>query len=264
MDRTLRPSSPPPALALPRRAESRQWSGGVVRVLEHDPDLLEGLDAESAEAARAHAVAPTLVLGPGHWTPPPAERCERVLGLLVLEGLMTRGVTINGVPCPELLGQGDVLRPWDEPADLLERHGATTWRILQPVTLAVLGAPFVETIRRWPWITQALLSRSVNRTRWLALQMAVPQIRRADDRLRLLFGDLAARWGRVTPEGVVLPLPLTNQLLAQLACLRRPTVSSTMTRFAETGEVVRRPSGGFVLDLQSDSSPAGGDRVVAA
>lgn len=251
-DPTSSPSSKPRMVAPPRRAECRQWSGGTVRVLERDPDLLAGLDAESAAVARAHAVAATMVLDTGHWTPPDAARCERILGLLVLDGLMTRCVTINGVLCPELLGQGDVLRPWDAAPDLADRHATTTWRVLQPVTMAVLGGRFVETIGRWPWISTALLARSIDRSRWLALQMAVPQIRRADDRLRLLFGDLATRWGRVTPHGVVLPLPLTNQLLAHLTCLRRPTVSSTMTRLAETGEIVRRPGTGFVLNLAED------------
>lgn len=246
------PASKPRMVAPPRRPECRQWSAGTVRVLELDPDLLEGLDAESAAVARAHAVAATMVLDTGHWTPPDAARCERILGLLVLDGLMTRCVTINGVLCPELLGQGDVLRPWDTAAHLAERHTTTSWRVLKPVTMAVLAGRFVETIRRWPWISGALVARSIDRSRWLASQMAIPQIRRADDRLRLLFGDLAARWGRVTPHGVVLPLPLTNQLLAQLTCLRRPTVSSTMTRFAQTGEIVRRPGTGFLLNLPEE------------
>lgn len=246
---------PQPAIAAPpRRAECRQWSGGTVRVLELDPDLLEGLDAESAAVARAHAVANTMVLDTGHWTPPEAARCEQVLGLLVLEGLIARCVTINGVLCPELLGQGDVLRPWDAPAELADRRSATSWRVLKPVTMAVLGPRFVDTTRRWPSINNALLSRAIDRSRWLASQTAIPQIRRADDRLRLLFGDLAARWGRVTPHGVVLPLPLTNQFLAQLTCLRRPTVSSTMTRLAETGEIVRRPGTGFLLNLAEDAA----------
>ena len=250
--------APEPAIvAPPRRAECRQWSGGTVRVLELDPDLLEGLDAESAARARAHAVASTIVLDTGHWTPPEAEQCQQVLGLLVLEGLITRCVTINGVLCPELLGEGDVLRPWDGPVELAGRRTATSWRVLQPVTMAVLGARFVDTTRRWPSISNALLRRAVDRSRWLASQTAIPQIRRADDRLRLLFGDLAARWGRVTPDGVVLPLPLTNQFIAQLTCLRRPTVSSTMTRLAETGEIVRRPGSGFLLNLDDDAAEAG-------
>ncbi len=255
-------SPPPRVFRAPRRTECRQWSGGTVRVLELDPDLLEGLDAQSTAAARAHAVATTMMLDTGHWTPPDAARCERVLGLLVLDGLIAQCVTINAVACPELLGQGDVLRPWEQRAELASRRVPTSWRVLKPVMLAVLGAPFVETARRWPSISTALLARSVERSRWLALQMAVPQMRRADDRLRLLFEYLAARWGRVTPHGVVLPLPLTNQLLAQLTCLRRPTVSSTMTRFAETGEIVRRPGTGFLLNLAEDLAEAGPDASV--
>ena len=237
--------------ALPPRCApvARQWLGGTVKVFEHDPELLDGLDPADAEAARAAGVAPLLNLGTGAWTPPRGALSNRVLGLLVLDGLLVRSVEMDGTLCPELLGRGDLLRPWDDGPEQLDLGLPASWKVIEPATLAVLDGRFVDTLRRWPWISQALVARCVQRSRSIAVRTAIPQIRRADDRLRMLFRELSARWGRVTPHGVLVPLPLTNQLIAQLVCLRRPTTSSTMTRLARDGEIVRRPGSGFLVDL---------------
>lgn len=247
-----RPTGPPAALRpVPSTSAARQWSAGTVRVFDHDPELLDSLDEESAAAARALAVTPTVVVDRGRWSPPSAERCEHVLGLLVLDGLLTRCVEVDGVACPELIGQGDVLRPWPEPEPVGVGY-SVSWAVLQPTTFAVLDARFVDMLRRWPWIVSSLLARAVDRSRWMALQMTIPQLRRADARLRLLFRYLAERWGRVTPAGIVVALPLSNQLISQLVCLRRPTVSTTMSRMADSGEIVRQPGGRFLLNLRDD------------
>lgn len=256
---THRPARPPAGLrpAHPTSA-ARQWSAGTVRVFDHDPELLDSLDEESAAVARALAVTPSLVVDRGRWSPPAAERCQRILGLLVLDGLLTRSIEVDGISSPELIGQGDVLRPWPDPEPVAVGY-SVSWTALQPTTFAVLDARFVEVLRRWPWIVSSLLARTVDRSRCMALQMTIPQLRRADARLRLLFQYLADRWGRVTPAGIVVELPLTNQLISELVCLRRPTVSTTMSRMADSGEIVRQPGGRFLLNLRDDDrlDPAG-------
>jgi CRP/FNR family transcriptional regulator, cyclic AMP receptor protein len=72
-------------------------------------------------------------------------------------------------------------------------------------------------------------------------------VRHAPTRLLLTLWHLADRWGRVTPDGVVLRLPLTHQLLAQLTCLQRPTVSSALSQLAADGRLTRRTDGGWTL-----------------
>jgi len=52
----------------------------------------------------------------------------------------------------------------------------------------------------------------------------------------ILFWHLADRWGRVTPDGVLVELELTHGLLSRLTSLRRPTVSATLKELRETGE----------------------------
>ena len=55
--------------------------------------------------------------------------------------------------------------------------------------------------------------------------------------LRLVVWHLAARWGRVEPGGIRLPLPLTHQLLGHLVGAERPSVSHALSRLARAGLV---------------------------
>ena len=86
--------------------------------------------------------------------------------------------------------------------------------------------------------------------------LALTQARRADVRLRTLFWHLADRWGRVTPNGIVLPLSLTHDLIAQLTGLRRPSVSLTLGELERAGEIVRVGRARWVLTTPRGSSPA--------
>jgi len=245
---------------VPPRSVARRWSAGPVRVFDHDPGLLEALDPATAAAMREVGVAPSLVVDRGRWVPPSGVASEQAVGLLVLGGVFTRCVEVDGTACPELLGEGDLLQPW---ADAGGEH-PVHWRVLERTTFAVLDRRFLEVVRRWPGIVSTLLARTVQRSEWMAVQMTIPQLRRADERLRLLFRHLAGRWGRVTPTGIVLTLPLTNQLISEIVCLRRPTVSTTMTRMAQDGEIVRQPGGRFLLDLREGESRADAAPCTAA
>jgi CRP/FNR family transcriptional regulator, cyclic AMP receptor protein len=73
--------------------------------------------------------------------------------------------------------------------------------------------------------------------------MAIVHHPRVDTRLHMLFWHLAARWGRVTPDGTVLPLPVTHALLAEIVASRRPTVSKAVTQLADAGLVTRQGTG---------------------
>ena len=47
------------------------------------------------------------------------------------------------------------------------------------------------------------------------------------------------RWGRVTTEGIPLPLKLTHGFLASLVCMRRPSVSAALVALARDGALRR-------------------------
>jgi CRP/FNR family cyclic AMP-dependent transcriptional regulator len=68
-----------------------------------------------------------------------------------------------------------------------------------------------------------------------------------EDRVLALLWHLAERWGRMTPEGVVVPLCLTHETLGRLAGAARPTVSLALGELTKRGQLSRRPDGAFVL-----------------
>ncbi|MFL5795732.1 MAG: helix-turn-helix domain-containing protein, partial [Actinomycetota bacterium] len=76
---------------------------------------------------------------------------------------------------------------------------------------------------------------------------AIAYHQRVDDRLLLMLWHLAERWGRVHPDGVVVPLPLNHQRLADLVGAHRPSVTTAMGELTRSGAVSRRDDGDWVL-----------------
>jgi CRP/FNR family transcriptional regulator, cyclic AMP receptor protein len=157
------------------------------------------------------------------------------MGLLVLQGLLIRRVGIEGRFGAELLGEGDLLRPsqgeFDSPMLPLE----TRWTVPEPARLAVLDEEFVQLLGRYPELAPAIVARAMQRSRNLAVNMAIVHQARVDVRLQMLLWHLAGRWGRVRSDATVLPLRLTHALLADLVAARRPTVTSALTDLARRG-----------------------------
>lgn len=216
----------------------------VVPLLDADPDLGERLPAaEFAAAATALPVRViTLELGPWHPGRTWNEDDHPALGLLLLEGMITREIRVAGRPSTELMGAGDVLRPWDLDSDLgipLQ----VDWEIMQRVRIAVLDQRFLVGCARWPAIVDALASRGQRRTRWLAFQLAMRQIMRVEGRLLVLLWALSERWGVVTPRGVHLRLKLTHEALGKLVGARRPSVTTALGALSEAGALERVADG---------------------
>src|SRR5881396_2638718 len=86
----------------------------MVRVVDAFPELVGDLDAERAKLARRHALATLETLTPGIWQPDiEVQREPGHLGLLVIDGLLSRDVTLGNTVATEIVGRGDVLRPSD-------------------------------------------------------------------------------------------------------------------------------------------------------
>ena len=231
----------------------------VVRLADVDPALLGDLPDELVEAARHQLVARTRSIEPGRWHPLADDlpaRFDGWLGMLVLDGLLVRQVEVDGLRCSELLGPGDILRPWDEDEGdgTIECHSA--WKVLEPTRLALLDANFARRACRWPSLTAVLMQRTLRRSRSQSVLLAVTQARRADVRLRTVFSHLADRWGRVTPDGIVLPLQLTHSLIAQLTGLRRPSVSISLGELERSGEIIRVSKRSWLIAADIASRPA--------
>jgi hypothetical protein len=92
--------------------------GGVdiVRVLDVDPDLGEGLEPRALAVARPRALARRLWLEPGPWQPLADEWDHRGhLGLLIVDGFLTRSMQL-GATRPRAPGRArPPLRRRDQP-----------------------------------------------------------------------------------------------------------------------------------------------------
>jgi CRP-like cAMP-binding protein len=217
-------------------------------VVDAFPDLVRDLDGERAELARRHALATLEALTPGTWQPDvEIQRAPGHLGLLVIDGLLTRDVTLGGTVATEIVGRGDILRPADHDGETAPVPFAVHWTVLEPTRLAVLDRQFSSAIGQWPEAIEALMRTSMRRVHSLALHLAVCHLRRVDTRLVVVLWHLADRWGRVEPEGVRVPLRLTHQTLGRLVGAQRPSVTTALRQLAQAGRVARMDDGGWLL-----------------
>jgi CRP/FNR family transcriptional regulator, cyclic AMP receptor protein len=222
-------------------------TGERVRVFDELPELVQNVDNGDLPALK-QITTKLLRIEPGIWQLEFGESDVRGhLGLLVLDGLLARQVTIGEATCAELLGGGDVLRPWTElERGIVSIPAESCWQVVLPTRMAVLGARFALQIARWPDVTAAIIDRVVQRARWLSFHLAVCHIVGVEVRLLIVLWHFADRWGRVTPNGLKLPLPLSHGLLAGIVGARRPTVSTALGVLREQG-LVERTHDGWLL-----------------
>jgi DNA-binding transcriptional ArsR family regulator len=68
-----------------------------------------------------------------------------------------------------------------------------------------------------------------------------------EKRLIILFWHLADRWGKVTPDGVRIEVPLSHGMIAKLVGSRRPTVTTAMGKLRDEGKILRPEEGAWIL-----------------
>jgi len=239
-----------------------------VYVLDHDPGLRSVLPEADRARARQHAVAGVIELPAGDWDPETEEGAAAELGLLVLEGLIIRDVTVADARCGELIGPGTLLRPNDaRGTDAPMRHDVG-WRIVEPTRLAMLDRRFLRVAAHWPTLITALVARSTERAHNLAVMVSIHSLKRVDTRLLAFFWHLADRFGKVTADGVLIPLTLTHRQLALLVGAQRPSVTSALGTLAERELLRRDERGSWVLATTTGARPdeiaLGGDDLVGA
>jgi CRP/FNR family cyclic AMP-dependent transcriptional regulator len=219
----------------------------TISLLQAEPELGEGLNPQERPAAERVLAVPVMALEPGPWDPSDEfEAVAPVVGIMILEGLLTRDVVFAGRTTTELLGVGDLLRPWDDDLQFDPLPFRVRWRVHAPTRMAILDTRVAMAAGRWPSVAAALGVRHIRRARSLAFQRAIAQLPRVDDRLIVLLWALAERWGRVGPEGVRLPLDLPHRTLATLVGARRPSVTTALSGLARAG-LVERVRDGWLL-----------------
>jgi CRP/FNR family transcriptional regulator, cyclic AMP receptor protein len=236
-----------------------------IALLTADPDLGALLSEQRRSEAERRLLVSTHRLSVGAWDVSRlAGASADHIGLLILDGVISRELIVADHVSAELLGPGDLVRPWQDAskADLLPVD--VLWSILSPSSFAVLDRRFAGELARWPEVTAALFERLSERSLRLGTTQAISQLTRVDRRLKALLWHLAERWGRVSGDGVVVPLALTHRILGQLVGARRPTVSTALGELAERGELVRRVDGSWVLrGSPPDASALGRRRAMA-
>jgi hypothetical protein len=238
---------------------------GTIHILEADPDIGARLPAAALADANQAAVAAVVEIERGPWVGMPSSVDPGAIGFLVLEGIIALSVEVAGRTNVELVGPGDIIRPWTEgpEATLPQRM---RWNVIVPVRLAWLDREFALRTGRWPEIGAALMQRLVQRANHLLFQRALAAIPRVDERLLLLLWDFADRFGRVRADGVHLPLPMSHSLLAGLVAAQRPSVTTALGKLRRAGSIEQVQGVGWLLrgDAPVELAAAGAGPLASA
>ena len=223
-------------------------AGDSISIIDADPELGDLLPADDRDRARRETRTMVRRLSTGDWDVAASEDPDaHHRGFLVVDGLITREVEVLGRRCVELIGSGDVIRPWSWDDEGSHVQAEVGWVVLEPARLAVLNHHLVVRMTPWPQLGLELFNRGTRRAHALAVSLAIAHHQRVDDRLLLTLWHLAERWGRVLPDGIVISLPLSHQRLADLVGAHRPAVTSAMGDLARRGAISRREDRDWVL-----------------
>jgi CRP/FNR family cyclic AMP-dependent transcriptional regulator len=223
-------------------------NGEQISLLDADPELVDLLPRSEQDRARRETQTRLRRVSQGAWDVAASVEPEsHHRGFLLADGLITREVEVLGRRCVELIGEGDVIRPWSWDEDGAHVKAEVGWVVLERTRLAVLDHRLILRITPWPQLGLELFSRGMRRAHALAVSLAISHHQRVDDRLLLTLWHLAERWGRVGPDGVSVPLPLSHQRLADLVGAGRPAVTSAMGELARRGTISRRDDRIWVL-----------------
>jgi CRP-like cAMP-binding protein len=233
-------------------------------LLDLDRDLARDLPEEDERRAREDLVADVLRVDTGSWDPgPSSEPAQGGIGLFIASGFLVRSVTLGHRSAGELLGPGDVVRPWQEDEPRSSYPLTSRWRALSPARLAVLGPEATGALCGFPSIIAQLSERLASRTRRQAGYQVISQLAAVEHRILLALWHMADEFGRVRTDGVHVPIPMTHEVLGMLIGARRPTVTGALGVLNERGLVhVTRREGWLLLgDAPTDLDLVRGRRL---
>jgi CRP/FNR family transcriptional regulator, cyclic AMP receptor protein len=233
-----------------------------VSLIEHDPELFAGLGDQALEDAR-EAIVPAWQVEEGRWDPPAVDPQRAPFGLLLLHGFLACNTILPDACSVDVLGPGDVLRPWVRPVGE-SVDVEVEWEALESAVIAALDMRFASVALRHPAIIATLMDREVSRVAWVAMHLAVCHIVGLDKRLETMLWHLSDRWGRVSKEGVILPLRFSHEFLAKLVGVRRPSVTSAISRLRQQGVLERRSDGSWLLCGRQPATVQLGDAIELA
>jgi hypothetical protein len=210
-------------------------------------------------SAGAPAVVSTVSLQPGAFHPRELLRLgSNSFGALIMDGLVAQEVAVGGNPTLLLLGTGDAVLATDLGGDVLCTEQA--WAAWTSSRIALMDDRLLHATRLRPRLMPVLLERVAETRGRTILQLVISHQTKVEDRLLGIFGMLAERFGRVTPDGIVIPLPLTHETLGRMIGARRPTVTLAARALDEAGRLGRRRDRSWIL-RQAPEQPADSARI---
>jgi CRP/FNR family transcriptional regulator/CRP/FNR family cyclic AMP-dependent transcriptional regulator len=99
--------------------------------------------------------------------------------------------------------------------------------------LVLYREPFLEMLARHPAVALAVMSALASMVRRLSIQLQDLTALDVPGRLAKKLLDLAAAHGQTTPEGLRIPLPLTQQELAHMIGATRVAVNQALSTFRQ-------------------------------
>lgn len=206
----------------------------VVQLLECDPELAEGLTEEERAIAVQALPVRTASLKKGVWCPDSKAPEPGHLGYLVIKGLLVRRIEVAEGSSIELLGRGELLRPWQEDTSSFCR---SSWEVVKATTVAQLSPKLARCLCQWPILVSNLMDRGIRRSRALAADAAAANIVGLEERLLTALWQLAETWGEAKKDGVHLSIRLPHRLLAELMGARRPSITSALAELKSAGQL---------------------------
>lgn len=216
----------------------------VVQLLECEPDLAVGLTPEERALASQAIPVQVATLRRGAWEPKSAPPEPGHLGFLVTKGAFVRRIQVGSGSSIELLGKGELLRPWQED---VSSFCTSSWEVVETAGLAQLGPRVAQSLGQWPVLVANMVARAVRRSRAVAADAAVASIVGIEERLLHLLWQLGETFGRLEPDGVHLTVRLPHRLLAEMTGARRPTVTTALSNLQAAGRLAKPAEGCWVL-----------------
>jgi CRP/FNR family transcriptional regulator, cyclic AMP receptor protein len=233
------------ALAHPASASRADAAPSTIALLRVDATLREAVPADDIGFAERVLIVPFRKICYGPLCPETlVEASARPFAALLLRGVIAHEVMLSGRCSADLLGPGDVFRPWRSANTSLPCDERWTAR---GAAIAVLDERFVATARRWPGLSAVIYDRLAEQLEVAAVRGAIAGLPRVEQRVVALFWQLADRWGIVRPDGIRIELSLTHAMIGHLVGAQRPTVSLALQALAEEGLVRRGETGAWTL-----------------
>jgi hypothetical protein len=222
-------------------------ANAAVSLVDADADFADLLAPGDLDRARRELMMRSVTIPAGRWDGALGDGAPHKHGFLGVEGLVVRTVDVLGRRCAELVGPGEVARPWVWDDEGSHVQAEIAWDVLEPTRLGVIDGPLLRRLAPWPAVAVELFTRGIRRAHHLSVALAISYHPRVDDRLRLTLWHLAERYGHVGPDGIVVHLPLAHKRLALLVGAHRPSVTAALGSLTRAGALTRRDNGNWVL-----------------